>query len=255
MRLLRLILLSVVFSYIAPSRGSSQNTQQKLSIFDESQQNFLNWENPSIDSSNNQLLACNSNIEISSAGKIFRKKDEVYSKNNSYLIDNLTLDGGIIPYLIFFKGSVVPIWLSSKFAYPITHDKLYLGGEAMIGTVFGESNTLIGLVAGNMIIGSPNKHIRLGLGYVTHGYTDVDMDASALLTISGKVRTSRDWYFLADTYIFNTKDGFTAAISLVGRKMMNKIGLDFGLFIPMGGATEIIIAIPWVGIHIPFGDL
>jgi len=42
-------------------------------------------------------------------------------------------------------------------------------------------------------------------------------------------------------------------LSFGGRSILNSIGLDYGLFIPISDDIGTFVAIPWLGLTIPFG--
>jgi hypothetical protein len=43
-------------------------------------------------------------------------------------------------------------------------------------------------------------------------------------------------------------------MSLGGRSIIKHVGLDYGLFIPVGGEVNAFVAVPWLGLTIPFGN-
>ena len=44
-------------------------------------------------------------------------------------------------------------------------------------------------------------------------------------------------------------------LSLGGRHIINKAGLDYGFVLPFSSDLDEFIAIPWLGITIPFGNV
>jgi hypothetical protein len=42
-------------------------------------------------------------------------------------------------------------------------------------------------------------------------------------------------------------------LSMGGRSIIKKISLDYGLFIPLSSDMDGFVAIPWLGLEVPFG--
>ncbi len=204
------------------------------------------------DSINNQFFTAYTQKGLASANTSTRKK-RAQPKRNIKIQDDFTITGGTIP-LFILDGASIPVWIMPKFSHPLANSNLYIGAGGLAGTVIGKSHTFFGILYGNITVGSSDKNFSVGAGYLTYGYTGQEMERSPVFTISGKVRTSGQWFFLSDNYFFNTKDGLTGIISLSGRRMTKKAGFDFGAFIPIGGGTDTFIAIPWLGVTFPFGN-
>ena len=163
------------------------------------------------------------------------------------------IGGGIIP-LFIMDGTSVPVWITPKIMYPLPNGNSFMGAGGILGTVFGKSNSLLGLIYGHTTFGNEDKNFNIGLGYLTYGYTDKGMDKSPAFILGGKFRTGIRSYFQTDNYFFNTNKGITGIISLGGRRMLKKSGIDFGVFIPIGGSVESFIVVPWIGLSIPLGN-
>jgi len=43
-------------------------------------------------------------------------------------------------------------------------------------------------------------------------------------------------------------------MSLGGRRIIKQTGLDFGIFVPVSTDLDVFVAIPWLGLTIPFGQ-
>ncbi len=164
--------------------------------------------------------------------------------------DKLTLGGGLIPLFLFAGGST-PVWITPKVSFPLQKDKFNIGVGGLFGTVLGEVNAGFGIAYGLTTFGSRDKNFSLGLGY---GYAGGDWANSPTLSFSSMIRTGQRGYFLTENYYIGTADSFLVLLSMGGRRIIKKAGLDFGLFIPMGKDLDTFIAIPWLGLTIPFGN-
>jgi len=67
------------------------------------------------------------------------------------------------------------------------------------------------------------------------------------------IRTGPKGYFLTENYFIGTTDNFVVLTSIGGRRIIKNVGLDFGLWIPLGADIGSFIAVPWLGFTIPFG--
>ncbi len=163
--------------------------------------------------------------------------------------ENFSIGGGIIP-LFFFGGASTPVFLTPKVSFPLDKDKINIGGGALLGTVLGEEDASWGILYGIGTLGSPDNNITLGVGY---GYAGGDWASRPLITLSGMVRLSNRGYFLTENFYISDGSGESIIImSLGGRWIIKKAGLDFGLFIPVGEVGD-FIAVPWLGFTVPFG--
>ncbi len=185
------------------------------------------------------------------------KKGEGYYQNvwvlfNQFAVgvtDFFSLGGGIVP-LFLFAGAPTPVWFTPKFSIPVVKEKFNIGAGALIGTVLGEDNAGFGILYGLTTFGSRDKNISIGLGY---GYAGGNFANSPMININGMVRTGSKGYFLTENYYIPAGEDFIVLISLGGRRIIKRSGLDFGLFLPFASDLDQFIAIPWLGITIPFG--
>ncbi len=183
------------------------------------------------------------------------KKGEGYYQNiwvlfNHFAVgvsDNFSMGAGIVP-LFLFAGSPTPAWITPKFSIPVRKDKVSIGAGVLIGGVLGEPNTGFGVMYGTLTLGNRDKNLSMGLGY---GYSGGDWASYPTISVSGMVRTGPRGYFLTENYYFGGQAGFLM-LSIGGRRIIKKTGLDFGLVIPSdtGGS---LVAIPWLGFSVPFG--
>ena len=186
------------------------------------------------------------------------KKGEGYYQNvwvlfNSFAVgieDNFSIGGGLVP-LFLFAGAPTPIWITPKFSIPVPKEKLSLGAGGLLGTVIGEENTGFGILYGISTFGSKDQNVSLGLGY---GYAGGKWAKTPMINLSGMVRIGPRGYLLTENYFIKTGNTTTTILWLGGRQIIKDWGLDYGLIIPINSEMEDFIAIPWLGITIPFGD-
>ncbi len=186
------------------------------------------------------------------------KKGEGYYQNiwvlfNQFSVgvtDNFSLGGGLVPLFLFSAG-VTPVWLTPKISIPVKADKFNIGIGGLFGAVLGESNSGFGIVYGLTTFGGRDKNLSLGLGY---GYAGGDWANAPTVTISSMIRTGQRGYFLTENYYIGTGDDYLVLLSLGGRRIIHKAGLDFGAFIPIAKDMSSLIIIPWLGFTIPFGN-
>jgi len=172
---------------------------------------------------------------------------------NSFAVgvtDYISLGGGIVP-LFLFAGTSTPVWFTPKFSIPVVEEKFNVGGGALLGTVIGEENAGFGILYGITTFGSKDKNVSLGLGY---GYAAGDWASSPMINLNFMIRTGARGYFISENYYLQVSDTKVAILSLGGRRIIQKAGLDYGLFIPISNEIDTFVAFPWLGITIPFGN-
>ena len=184
------------------------------------------------------------------------KKGEGYYQNIWVLFNqvsygltiNFSIGAGIVP-IFLFGGGATPVWITPKFSIPVVKDKFNLGAGALVGTVLGESETGFGLLYGLATAGSRDMNVSLGIGY---GVTGSGWGKSPLITLSGMARTGARGYLITENYYMNIDGDAIVLLSAGFRWVIKKAGLDFGLVIPREEGLS-FIAIPWLGVTIPFG--
>jgi len=121
----------------------------------------------------------------------------------------------------------------------------------LLGTVIGEEEAGFGILYGLSTFGSRDGNLSIGLGY---GYAGGSFANSPMVNINGMIRTGAKGYLLTENYYIPTGDESLIIISLGGRTIIHRSGLDYGLFIPIIDGLDSFVAIPWLGITIPFGQ-
>jgi hypothetical protein len=164
------------------------------------------------------------------------------------ITDNISIGAGIVP-LFLFTSEYNPVWLVPKFSIPLVKDKINVGGGAFMGLVTGTKNSGFGIVYGSSTFGTRDQNLTLGLGY---GYAGGQWANTPLINISALIRTGPHGYFLTENYLIDAGETTFVLLSLGGRSIIKRTGLDYGLFIPLAEDMGGFIAIPWLGFSIPF---
>ncbi|MDO8928201.1 MAG: hypothetical protein Q7W54_04345 [Bacteroidota bacterium] len=157
---------------------------------------------------------------------------------------------GVVP-MFLFAGASTPAWITAKFSVPVVKDKVNLGAGALVGTVIGEENTGFGILYGISTFGSRDRNLNIGLGW---GFAGGEMASNPTVSIGGMIRTGAKGYLITENYFIGTPENFIVLMSVGGRRIIQKAGLDFGLWIPLGADIGSFVAIPWLGFTIPFGQ-
>ncbi len=166
------------------------------------------------------------------------------------LTDHFSAGVGVMP-LFLFGGASTPAWITAKFSVPVVKDKFNMGAGALIGTVIGEEDAGFGILYGITTIGSKDQNLNIGLGW---GFAGREMAKNPTVNIGGMIRTGAKGYFITENYFIGTPDNFIVLMSVGGRRIIQRAGLDFGAFIPIGADIDSFVAIPWLGLTIPFGQ-
>jgi len=165
------------------------------------------------------------------------------------LSENFSLSVGMVP-LFLFAGTATPVWINPKVSVPVIKDKYNVGAGALVGTVIGEGSSF-GILYGVNTFGNKDKNITMGLGW---GFSDGQIATRPTVSISGMYRTGAKGYLLTENYYINTGNESTGIISFGGRRIIQSVGLDFGLLVPFSSGLSDIVAIPWLGFTVPFGN-
>lgn len=171
----------------------------------------------------------------------------LYNQATFGLTNNFSLSAGLIP-LFLFRAGVTPVWIVPKLSIPLEKEKINLGAGAFIGALLGEEESF-GILFGSLTLGSRDKNISFSMGW---GYAGSDWANAPLVNVGVLLRTGPKGYLISENY-FIPLDGSSAAIlSLGGRSIIRRIGLDYGLFVPIADGE--ILGVPFLGITVPFGN-
>ncbi|HAQ18056.1 MAG TPA: hypothetical protein DCR40_02345 [Prolixibacteraceae bacterium] len=162
--------------------------------------------------------------------------------------DHISAGVGVVP-LFLFAGAPTPAWLTAKFSVPVAENKFNLGAGALVGTVIGEEKTGFGILYGISTFGSKDKNLNIGLGWAFAGG---EMAENPTVNISAMIRTGPKGYFITENYFIGTPDEFVVMMMVGGRRIIKRVGLDFGAVIPISSEMEEFIVAPWLGFTIPF---
>jgi hypothetical protein len=162
--------------------------------------------------------------------------------------DFLTLGAGVVP-LFLFAGSSTPFWITPKLAIPIVKDKINMSAGMILGYLLGEDFGF-GIGYGAVTVGNRDRNLTLGAGWA---YADSQWAESPTLTLSGMTRVGRKTYLLTENYYIGTGDSAFGVVSLGGRSVQKRLAIDYGLVFPVGADFGTFLAIPWLGIAVPFG--
>lgn len=164
------------------------------------------------------------------------------------LTDHFSAGVGMVP-LFLFAGAATPAWITAKFSIPVIENKFNLGAGALVGTVIGEENTGFGILYGLTTIGSKDQNLNIGLGW---GFAGGEMAKNPTVNIGAMIRTGPKGYFITENYFIGTPDEFVVTMMVGGRRIIKRTGLDFGAVIPIAEDMGGFLAIPWLGLTIPF---
>lgn len=166
--------------------------------------------------------------------------------------NNFSISAGTIP-IFLFGADVVPFWLNGKISVPLG-EKVHLGTGVLYASAFGgdaDGSGGFGVAYGVMTFGSRDKNASLGVGY---GFSRGDFSKRPVISFSTMTRLGPRSYLMTENYLFGAGDSEAfGLLSIGGRRLFNKVGLDFGGFIPVGGGIERLITIPWLGLSAPLG--
>lgn len=184
------------------------------------------------------------------------KKGEAYYQNvwilfNQFSVgvtNNFTIGGGLLPGFLF-GGAGTPVWITPKFSIPVSKDKFNIGLGGLLGTSsLSEKGSGFGILYGMTTFGDRDQNVTLGLGY---GYASGKFNSNPTITVSAVVRVSARGYFITENYYLGSGSSGLVLLSFGGRRIVNRTGIDFGLFIPISSSTTTLVAIPWLGITAP----
>jgi len=164
------------------------------------------------------------------------------------LTDHFSAGVGVVP-LFLFAGTATPAWITAKFSIPVVENKFNIGAGGLVGTVIGEENTGFGILYGITTFGSKDKNLNVGLGWAFAGG---EMAKRPTVNIGAMIRTGPKGYFITENYFIGTPDEFVVMMMVGGRRIIKRTGLDFGAVIPIAEDMGGFLAIPWLGLTIPF---
>lgn len=163
--------------------------------------------------------------------------------------DNVSISAGVVP-LFLLGGIPSPFWINPKVSIPVVENSYNIGAGALIGTVIGGDNSGFGILYAVNTLGNKDQNINLGLGW---GYSSGGIASSPTVSIGGMYRTGPRGYVLTENYIISTGNETGGLLSIGGRRIIGDVGLDYGIIVPVFGEEGLQIALPWLGLTVPFG--
>ncbi|MFN8239453.1 MAG: hypothetical protein U0X39_01720 [Bacteroidales bacterium] len=173
----------------------------------------------------------------------------LYNQASVGLTNNFSVGAGILP-LFLFNGAPTPMFLVPKFSIPVVKDKFNIGTGAFLGTVLGEDTGVFGLMYGTGTVGSRDKNVSLGFAY---GFAQDSWMDRPVINLSTMIRTGPRGYFISENYYFPIEGENLLLVSMGGRTIIRNVGLDYSLWLPFFEDMDGFVAIPFIGISIPFG--
>jgi hypothetical protein len=175
-----------------------------------------------------------------------------YNQASYGVSDYFSIGAAVLP-LFLFGGTPTPAFITPKFSIPLVRDKVNIGVGAIAGTVLGASETgAIGIVYGVSTFGNHDNNLSVGLGY---GFAQGEWAQKPLIELSGMLRVSRSTYLMSENYFISFGENGFSLVSVGARSIIkNSASIDYGLIIPVGRNMDTFIAIPWLGLTIPFGN-
>lgn len=161
--------------------------------------------------------------------------------------NHFSIGAGVIP-MFLLGGAPTPVWITPKFSFPISKNKVNLGLGLLAATVVGEDDASFGIAYGVSTFGSRDKNVTIGMGY---GYAGGSWTKKPIIMASTMLRTGKKGYFMCENYLIPVGDEFAFIGMIGGRSLIKKIALDYGLVIPLFSEMEEFVAIPWLGFTIP----
>lgn len=155
---------------------------------------------------------------------------------------------GIIP-TFFFGGDEVPMWLTPKFSIPLKKEKVNLGIGTLIAFVPGTDSGTLGLLYGTLTAGSRNHNVSLGIAY---GFANGETSSVPLVHVGGLTRVGANSYLMTESYFVSSDNELGGLMMFGGRQMVRRVGIDYGLMLPVGAGNDEFIAVPWLGITVSF---
>jgi hypothetical protein len=173
----------------------------------------------------------------------------LFNQVNYGLFPNFSIGGGIVP-LFLFAGAPTPVFITPKVTVPVVKEKLNVGMGGLFAYVLGEG-VGFGLPYGTISVGSRENNLAIGAGW---GFGENGWTERPTIMFSGMIRVGKKGYLLTENYYIGLGEGDSFGIlSAGGRSVQKRLAIDYGLFFPVGLGIGTFVAIPWLGITVPFG--
>jgi hypothetical protein len=172
----------------------------------------------------------------------------LYNQFSFGLTEHFSISAGMIP-LFLFAGAPTPVWVVPKFSFPVVKDKINVGAGALIGGILSTSESWGGGIGfSSVTFGNKDKNMSLGLGW---GFSGDGFASLPVFSFNFMVRTSPKGYLISENIYINIDGESLTLISLGGRRMISRVGLDFALILPITSDFDDLIVLPFLGITVP----
>ncbi|MFO8233063.1 MAG: hypothetical protein R6U20_10385 [Longimonas sp.] len=172
----------------------------------------------------------------------------LFNNANVGITDRFSIGGGMVPAFLF-GGGVFPAWILPKVSFSSPSGQAHIAAGALIGGVLGDvESASFGMLYTSSTLGDRDHNVTGGVGY---GYADGTLADTPIFNLSGMTRVSRQFYFLSENYIF-PGDGINGMASIGMRYAPENFAVDFALVRPLNADTGSFLAVPWLGVTIPF---
>jgi hypothetical protein len=181
-------------------------------------------------------------------GEAYYQNTWVFFNQLSYGIDDhVSMGVGVLP-LFLIAGSPTPVWITPKVSFPLVRDKLNLGAGALLSYIIGEEYGF-GIGYGAITLGNRDQNLTLGAGWA---FAEGEWADAPTLMLSGMARISKKTYLMTENYLIGLSGESMGILSAGGRSVQKRLAIDYGLIFPVGDYIGTFIAIPWLGIAVPF---
>ena len=152
---------------------------------------------------------------------------------------------------LFLVGAeTAPVWITPKFSIPLA-EKMHFGIGVLGATVLAEGFGF-GIAYASLTYGTTDNNTTFGGGWA---YADGEFAKYPTFNFSGMYRLGKKGYFLTENYLISTGYETFGIIALGGRSVQKKLAVDYGLVLPINTGIGTFIAVPWLSITIPFGNI
>lgn len=168
------------------------------------------------------------------------------------ITDNFSMGAGVIPLFLFFGGPT-PVWVTPKFSIPVQENQFNIGIGGVFGTIVNVDDSGFGLLFSHFTFGNRDRNVTFGAGM---GYADGEFGNAPAFSLAANIRTGPRGYLITENYYLGSLGSDGVIMSFGGRRIINRVGLDFGFILPLAFTNESgsgATFIPWLGFTAPFG--
>jgi hypothetical protein len=138
----------------------------------------------------------------------------------------------------------------------VVRDKFNLGAGLLFAHVLGDGSSF-GIAYGASTFGTRESNLTLGAGWGFSAYdSNWDWSDRVTLMLSGMTRVGKKTYLITENYYLSVGEGESIGIIMLGgRSVQKRLAVDYGLVLPLGTDLGEFLAIPWLSITLPFGNI